>query len=254
MSLTLAIQTVVEQNLPYFKRDFMKNITYLVIGLFALSLSTQSKASITLFEWGFNIDGTVTSSGIDDLPGNSMLDGSGLGSIAFDVVGAGDHFVKAYFDFEFDEGNNSFFNEFARTGGVLDAGQSFEIDEPGDVFGDIFDNFSSSSAMFDNENAVPESAPDDVSFGIAWNFSLAANQTATLSFSLAEVLSALPNAFFIEHVDPDIAPNSGVPSSLFFSSNLNISSINNPPGNVSSPSAVALLLAGLLILVRRRAQ
>ncbi|MDJ0848956.1 MAG: hypothetical protein QNK04_11300 [Myxococcota bacterium] len=46
----------------------------------------------------------------------------------------------SFVDAEIDVARNAFFNELASTSGVLASGQGFEADEPGFLFGDIFDN------------------------------------------------------------------------------------------------------------------
>jgi len=63
--------------------------------------------------------------------------GTGLGAITATVGGAGTYNLIAYFDHEIDETDNTFFNEYGSETGALAIGQSYEIDEPGYVYGDI---------------------------------------------------------------------------------------------------------------------
>ena len=97
---------------------------------------------------------------------------------------AGISFVS-FVDAEIDEALNTFFNEFGETSGALAPGQGFEIDEPGFSFGDIFQNARATS--LDGLNAVPESAPEDVSMALAFLItSLGAGQTARFEMLFSE--------------------------------------------------------------------
>ncbi len=75
-----------------------------------------------------------------------------------------------FLDAEIDESVNTFFNEFAEISGVLGTGQEFEVDEPGFLFGDIFDNLLDGN--LDNTNALPSGSEDDVAMGLAFGFSV----------------------------------------------------------------------------------
>jgi hypothetical protein len=91
----------------------------------------------------------------------------------------------SFVDAEIDETLNTFFQEFGQTLGALAAGQGFEIDEPGFLFGDIVDN--ALAADLDDTNGVPESAPDDVSMALAFVLpSLLPGQTASVALLLSE--------------------------------------------------------------------
>jgi hypothetical protein len=74
--------------------------------------------------------------------------------------------VLSYLDAEIDEPLNSFFNEFVTTSGSLAAGQSFEADEPGFLFGDILDNVLAGS--LDGTNAVDAANPEDAAMALAF--------------------------------------------------------------------------------------
>ena len=98
---------------------------------------------------------------------------------------------------------NSYFNETGAAHGVAAAGQSWEIDEPGFVNGDIFVNFQSSQL----DNGIGTSIygnttfPDDVSLAMGWDFTLAAGETATISLMLSENMPG--SGFYLSQTDPD---------------------------------------------------
>jgi len=198
-------------------------------------VSEVSALEINLFDWAFNIDGTLyEASNSDPLPGNINASGfdllSGLGTITITSAGAGSHSVIAFFDHEIDEETNTFFNEFGSTVGAPAAGQSWEIDEPGYKYGDIYDNFT--VGALDNSNGVPSSAPEDVSMALGWNFILGAGETAYLNLLLST--TAPTSGFYLVQTDPDSQ------ASLYFSSTLDIRS-----SSVPEPGLLFLLVTGL---------
>ncbi len=64
--------------------------------------------------------------------------------------------------------DNTWFDELATTGGVLAAGQGYEIDEPGVVFGDILDNVF--SGVLDNGSGLGR--PEDVSMALSFELGM----------------------------------------------------------------------------------
>ena len=200
--------------------------------------------TIDLFDWALNIDGVFTPSG-DPLPGvvdASLFDfATGLGVLDVLLGGTGSHYVSLFLDQEIDETTNTYFNESGSATGTLSAGQSWEIDEPGFVFGDIYDNIA--NGTLDNTNAVPAGLEDDVSMALAWDFTLSDAEQAVISFLVSA--TAPSSGFFLTQTDPDSQ------ASLYFSSTLNIEGGSQP---VPEPGVLWLMGTGLvgLAALRRR--
>ncbi len=214
--------------------------------LFMLASVSTKAAEISLFDWAFNVDGVTYEDSFGDvMPTTGSLDNSGLGTLNIEITSAGSYNIVAFFDFEIDEASNTFFNEYGDTFGMPAVGQSWEIDEPGYLFGDIYDNVL--DATLDNFNNVDSFFPDDVSFAIGWDFTLAADQTGSIDFILQN--TAPTTGFYLAQTDPDSD------ATIYFSSILDITSPDFNVQPVPEPMSIALFMLGLLGLngaARRR--
>lgn len=210
------------------------------------------------WDWAFNVDGAVYEylagdnlGDVPDLTYSAFDEWTGLGSLTWTTQATGLHTFIAFFDHEMDEVTNTFWQEYGTVHNTnsLAAGQSWEIDEPGIFFGDIVDNVFARS--LDNTNSVPSGLEDDVSMAMGWDFSLAANETATISLIL-DVVAPI-SGFYLSQTDPETG------SSIYFSSTLGIelSDPGNPgPNPVPEPGTLLLTglgLVGILGVGRRKA-
>lgn len=210
---------------------------------FLFSVSPVSALELSLEDWIFNIDGGISEAfNGDALPAQGNLV-DGLGTYSLSVTGQGAHNVIGFFDFEMYEHTNTFFNESASVHGAAAAGQSWEVDEPGYVFGDIVDNVFIGSLQ--NHNAVTAGSEDDVSFAMGWDFNLLDTETATIDFVFADILPTV--GFYITQLDPDLG------ESFYFYSTLTIegSGVAVPePSVMSLLMIVGMLLAGNSVVRR----
>lgn len=222
--------------------------TRVAAGLFFASVSLQSMASeIRLNDWAFNIDGSVYDFFAGDpLPGSGSFDNlTGLGSLDFQFSSPGTHSLIAFFNHEFAAGHNTFFNEYGEAKGAPANGQSWQIDEPGLVFGTIYDNMLAGELA--NTNYIPASSPEDVSLALGWDFELQAGEQALLSLMIGQ---QEPDAdFYLSHSDPEMGPGFDEQASLYFWGDL---TITGGPVPVSGPTSLSILSLGLLALVWRR--
>jgi len=105
----------------------------------------------------------------------------------------------SFLDAEIDVLPTTWYGEFARTGGTLAAGQNFEVDEPGAVFGNIIDNIF--SGELDGSNTLDESTPDDVSMAISLELgSMAIGDSASVEVMISEDGDHV-GSFWITHLD-----------------------------------------------------
>jgi hypothetical protein len=246
----------------------MKKYKIGILALAALGLGSTgaSAATINLYGYAFNVDGTVYDVLYADpinvpggtitgtLPGGINQDGlnktNGIGTISFTTSGAGAHSFLAFFDHEMVEEQNTYFNEYGAVNGTQGAVQSWEIDEPGwDMTnpGDIYSNFKNSNnisgSQLDNSNTVPSGSENDVSMAMGWDFNLDTGETAFITLTLSE--TAPTSGFYLAQFDNDTG------AGLYFSGNLNITGGGNP---VPEPATMLLMATGLTGLLGARAR
>ncbi len=196
------------------------------------------KANATLFDFGINVNGSSVlrsdATAFQPEVDLSLFDTmSGFGSIEVLLSGAGNFNIASFFDFELSSSINTFFNENGTQVGIAPMGLTWEIDEPGFLFGDIFTNWE--NGALDNSNGVPVGLEDDVSVALGWQFMLNSNEVASIIFEVSEVLPT--QSFYLMQHDPESN------ETLYFSTSINISSTAVP-----TPSIVYVFALGLLCL------
>ena len=204
----------------------------------------------------FGSDGAAPGNVTDGIDTDTGSGSEGLGSVSITLSEVGDFFVGLFVNWEIDQDANTFFNEGFGSGGAAAAGQSFEVDEPGfgggGYFGDIFLNFLDGAFdgtfMHDFISGDDGNAPEDISLGLGWDFSLAAGETAVINFLLSD--TAPGSGLWLSQNDPLSE------LTFFLSSTLEITGgeTEPPPVTVPEPGTLFLIGSGLLgaALGRRR--
>lgn len=225
-----------------------------LVALFTLAAALAQAGPITIAELGgfLHAGGSLQTQLTNTSPEYfSTLDGDNLGSFGWSFTNTTgstltDLLFFVFLDADIDRVTGSYFDEYGlfvnldlppgSPAGAI-AATSWEIDEPGFVFGDIYNNLL--AGVLDNTNAIPSGNEDDVSLALGFALGdLASGQTATL-FALV----SLTDIGGLSHTDP------ATPYTFYF--NAHATTDAGPPSNVPEPGtflsfASALLAIGLL--------
>ncbi len=221
----------------------MRKLALLALPTLLLIVPAGASAApiIEGFEVASNVDGVIytTMSGAPAPAGFGADPLSGLGTIQIQVTGSGAHAVSVFWDLDIYEellGSGLFDDEGSAESGPPPAGLSWEIDEPGYAFGDIYDNFGAQTL----DNSALGFA-EDISAALSWNFVLAADQTAFLSF--VATTSIPQSGFHLLQTDPITG------TTVAFYSALDIQGGGPPP--IPEPGTLLLVGTGALAGIRR---
>ena len=245
--------------------------------LYDLAFNVNGTVAEYMYDSWFSMDENVDNaativSSIEGYSSSTLDYETGLGTVTFRYDAPGEYSVASFFDIEMSENINTFSNETAEVIESPEAGLSWEVDEPGfgspqtydeegnpDLYytGDIYDNLIDDS--FDNSIFTTTSfysdfkqepdLIDDVSVGLGWNFTLAADESAEVTFSVIDPSPSLASGFYILHTDPESN------ESVAYTASLTITDGDDPVG-VPEPATGSLIALGLFIVglvgVRRK--
>ena len=224
----------------------------MALALLLVFAAPNVMADTLLYDWGFNVNSFLygfqagyTPEGPGN-PGPGIMNDSafnwvtGLGSLTFDYrPAAGSYFFIAFFDHEIDNAFNGPYNEFGVDPplGLLQAGQKWEIDEPGwgnwIILGDIFWNATGASNDLDNSLGVTSVVPDNVSMALGWNFTIPSGDRALIQLNISTIAPA--GVFYLEHRD-DVSN-----TVIYFSGGVEMADL---PGDEPIPEPGSLILLG----------
>jgi len=239
----------------------MKQWTTLsMVAAMALTATLSANAQTTLTEILFNEDGTPydqypTSAAPISAPGVSVTSGfgnssqpgfapyylSGLGTLQYTVSSAGPHSFIGFVD---DEADYAPFNDYGFSGGTPASYLSWQIDQPATLGTLAYNNGPLLNVNNVSGKAAGLSGSQDVSFALGFNFSLGADQVATIDLSLS---STAPSGSYLYLGQA----NADSGRTVYYSGTLSISNeIAGVPDNGATWITMLLGLTGLAVMMR----
>jgi hypothetical protein len=212
----------------------------LALSLFATSALAPSAVADTmsLYNWGFNVDGTIIDkANTPPLPAainaGSFDFNEGLGTLTIVAAGPGTHYVDIFFDNDLNPAQ--FAQDNSAAVGTLAAGESWEIGTGAESGGtQLYADFLAN----DYDDADNAAQPDDVAVGLAFSFTTTdADPDGIVTVSIGE--TAPSSGFYITQ-----ANDNSTPSEIYISG----SEVNAP---APEPASWLLILAPACIFVWR---
>ena len=232
---------------------------FLFLGLLVMIyvLPTLGWAAPVLYDWSIDVNETLYQSpdiymapapegditGVNGFPWFSTTDfysgepydapeAVGTITLTFEPCYGGDHHVEGYFDVEIDSYLNTWFNETGTANGTANGG----------VYGyaDYYD------PAFVDPNDNPAVDPDDIIWVMGWDFTLAYDQDAILTYYLSDI--APDSGFYLSQSDIDSN------ETVYLYSTLEIRD-SVCPSPIPVPGTILLLgsgLVGLFGLARKK--
>jgi hypothetical protein len=200
-----------------------------------LSPGRAVSATIEFREIAFNVGGIVYDSlgppvvdpGAPGLNDSGFDYNTGLGSLIFSLSAGSSIFAFVDFDI-YDGASDTFFDDSASQLGAVPVGGSWEIDEPGFVFGDIFTNLTAGAL----DNTVFDGVITNEDVSMAIGRSVAQDAVVTFALTLND-----PGGFRLRQT-------SASGDEIFFSSTVRLV---GDPAPIPEPGTLALFGAGALI-------
>jgi hypothetical protein len=211
------------------RRFKMRKIGFVFCIMMLLGLAApMASAAILTLDMGYsNQDGVLAPLSVSSLPKQ----------FSYTISTPGTYFLGVYLDFDIDSPDpdqNGFYNEQGWATNFPASGQSWEIDEPGYAFGDLWVNFKAGN--LDNklwDGVLDSNYQDDVAMALGWDFTLTSGQKAVINYFVSDTK---PNSgFYLTQFDPDSD------AGIYFSSSLKIENTSTVP----EPSLMIMSFLGL---------